>query len=329
MGGNALEKYGIKTKRLSTTDFLKIANFFKNKIQNDLNVDTHIVKYYRNKKSHGDLDLLIKLDNINYIEEYININFNPTTINNVKNSNVYSFDYKNFQIDFIIIYPIDWEVSKTFYDFDPSGDLMIKSAIKMGVKYDPKGLKFKINYNNKTNTITLTKNNKKIFQFLGFDYNKFIKGFDNIEEIFEWTKESEFFDVNFYLNINSRNKKRKTYQQFLKYIKNNKIDKTYNLKKNFLLKRMDEYFPNSKIRQELNKLKQKDNEKKEIANKFNGNIIMNKYKWLRGEELGNIIKNFKSIFDNFELYILNNDSDKIMCDFDNFLNAKSFIRYEK
>jgi len=66
-------------------------------------------------------------------------------------------------------------------------------------------------------------------------------------------------------------------------------------------------------------LKKEDKINQEISRKFNGNIIMNRHTWLKGKELGNIINKFKSNFKNFKLYVSNNDTEKIMKDFDEFI----------
>jgi len=62
MGGNALKKYGIITERKNTEEYNQIGHTLQQHIHADLGLTTSVVKSYRNKMSHGDLDLLIKID---------------------------------------------------------------------------------------------------------------------------------------------------------------------------------------------------------------------------------------------------------------------------
>ena len=106
MGGKALKIYGVETERKGTADFLRIGMEIRDNIAEDFDnkLETEIVTCYHTKIDHGDLDLLLKIDErfhnsgVN-LKEYIRDRFEPKAIHN--NGGVYSFDYDNFQIDFI------------------------------------------------------------------------------------------------------------------------------------------------------------------------------------------------------------------------------------
>lgn len=68
----------------------------------------------------------------------------------------------------------------------------------------------------------------------------------------------------------------------------------------------------------INNLKEKEN--KIISDKFNGRIIMSKYPHLKGKLLGDTINNFKKYIGDFRSYALKNNSDKILSDFNKFMN---------
>jgi len=330
MGGNALKKYGINTERKSTEEFLKISNFFKNKIKNELKLETHITKFYRNKKEHGDIDILIRLDKNYDLKEYIQENIKTKAIH--QNSEVISFEYNNFQIDFISIKPENWDTARCFFDWDPTGNLMGKTAHVFGLKYGFDGLTMHISGNNSRSKskIIISKNNKDIFNFLGYDYSRYLKGFNTKKEIFDWVINSKYFDSDMFefKNLNyidrKRNKKRTTYNEFLSYIKTIPKKKiNFKSKKDYIDYIID-YFPNVNLQFEFNKIKKKDIKIKEINKKFNGDIIMNKYNWLKGEKLGKIMSQFKKNFNDFDKYIINNSVNKIMIDFDNFLTYNKY-----
>jgi len=327
MGGKALSKYGVETIRLSTPEFLELAKYFQNKVEKDLGVETHVVEFFREKQSHGDLDLLIKIDNPINIKEYIGNNIGTKALHN--NGGVLSFEYNNFQVDFIPISNTIWESAKAFFDWDPTGNLMGKTAHKFGAKYGFDGLVLPIrNFNGRiSKNIQISTNMRRVFEFLGYDYDRYLKGFDTKQEIFDWVINSKFFDSEMFemQNLNQidrkRNRKRATYQEFLEYLKSNNIKKSFNFKdKEEYLERIDEFFPEVGLQSEIEKLQKLDNKKQEVSKKFNGNIIMNRHNWLKGKELGDIMNRFKSNFKNFDEYILKNDTEKIMKDFDSFLD---------
>lgn len=329
MGGKALNKYGVFTERKSTIDFLRIAEYFQNKLKNDLGIETHVVKYFKEKETHGDLDLLLKSTgkNIN-IRKYIEDNIKTKAIHS--NGSVISFEYENFQIDFISIKKINWEVAKDFFDYDPSGNLMGKVAHKFGLKYGIDGLMFPIrSFSGRLNdNITISKDSRKIFEFLGFNYDMFLKGFNKKLEIFDWAIESKYFnnEIFDFENLNNvdrkRNRKRATYNEFLEYLKIQKIQSSFYFKdKSEYIDMIDNFFSESNLKQNLIEFKKLDDENKLISEKFNGKMIMDKYEYLKGKELGNKIKEFKNSFEDFRNFVLNSSEDDIMYKFDNFLKC--------
>lgn len=73
------------------------------------------------------------------------------------------------------------------------------------------------------------------------------------------------------------------------------------------------------ILKKIEEYKIMDQKKKEINSKFNGNMVMDKYPSIKGVMLGITLNNFKKSFDDFDQYVLDNTSEQIMKDFDDFL----------
>ena len=193
MGGKALNKYGIYTERKTTKEFLKIGEEIQDHIGVDFNflVETEVVTCYHQKPDHGDLDLLIKVDGVFHnaginLREYIAEAFNPQAIHN--NGGVYSFDYQNFQIDFIPVKESKWETAKVYYSYDPLGNIMGKTFHKFGLSYGWDGLFYKFrNFNGRNSqNILISNDTKKIFEFGGYDYDRYLQGFDTLEEILKF-----------------------------------------------------------------------------------------------------------------------------------------------
>jgi len=323
MGGKALNKYGVTTERKNTDEFLRIGK----EIQLILSLEfplysTEIVKCYHTKADHGDLDLLIRIDgngNVNW-REYITHTFKPRAINS--NSNVHSFDYKNFQIDFIIIHESKWETSNTYYSYDPLGNIMGKTFHKFGLSYGWDGLFYKFrNFNGRNSqNILISTDPKKIFEFADYNYERFLQGFETLEEILKFAINCKYFDTEIFQMENlkaidkKRNRKRGSYHIFLKYLKDNNINTKYNFSKNksdYLLN-IEDYFPEAKLMEKLGELEKKDKQNKILSQKFNGDIVMSWLPNLKGKELGNAMDKFKSdLGEEYDEFILNSSYDTI------------------
>lgn len=328
MGGRALQKYNVVTERKTTKEFEKIGKIIQDQIQRGLNVNTTIVKCYHTKKDHGDLDLLIKIDHEFYnrgvnLKKYISDTFKPNAIHT--NGSVISFDYDNFQIDIIPIKESNWKIAQVYYSYDPLGNVMGKTFHKLNLSYGWDGLKYKYrNFNGRnSHDITISKNPRQIFEFGGYDYDRYLKGFDTIEEIFDFIINGKYFNGEMFKMENlkhidkKRNRKRKSYHEFLKYVEErNKTNPIFYYqfdknKKNYL-PIINEYFPESNFLYKLKVLDELNEINKKINNKFNGKLIMEWIPELRGKELGNAITNFKKILgDNFKVFILNNSVEDI------------------
>ena len=331
MGGNALIKYGVITERMNTEEFNQIGYELGNRVFFDLTLFTFVAKCYHNKETHGDLDLLICVDkdsNIN-LYDYIKSTFKPQAI--YSNGGVYSFDYKNFQIDFIPIESSKWDSAKTYFSYDPCGNIQGKSYHKFNLSYGWEGLFYRFRNHNGNNTadILISNDVRKIFEFGGYDYDRFSKGFDTLEEIYEFCIASKYFNIDTFKMENltqidrKRNRKRKSYNEFLEYINKSNITKAYefNKDKETYLPMIDKFFPEANIFGEIKKLRDKDNEDKVMSQKFNGDMVMLWIPNLVGKELGAAMFKFKSALGNeYREFILNNDYNNIRKAFMNIYN---------
>lgn len=334
MGGKALNRYGVITERKDTKNFHKIAHQIQDRINNDFNglLETSIVRCYHNKSDHGDLDLLLKISHDFHklglnMKIYINNTFKPKAIH--KNDSVYSFDYNNFQIDFILIRESKWETAKTYYSYDPLGNAMGKTFHKFGLSYGWDGLFYKFrNFNGRNSqNILLSNNASEIFKFGGYNYERYLMGFDDIEDIFNFIINGKYFDSEIFKmeNLKSidrkRNRKRGSYHAFLKYIEENNIKTSYrfNRDKSTYLDMINNSFPNVKFLEKLENIRKNDELNNLLANKFNGNIIMSWYPDLKGKKLGESINGFKKMLGNkYKNFILENDVSEI---------RKTFTKY--
>jgi hypothetical protein len=342
MGGKALNKYGVHTERKNTEVFIKLGYAIRESLyhfflkQYGIELEATVVRCYRTKADHGDLDLLIKITpeiakkNID-LREVIRLVYLPQAIHN--NGGVYSFDYMNFQVDFIPIKEDKWNVAQTYYSYDPLGNVMGKTFHKFGLSYGWDGLHYKYRNNHGTNSmnILLTNDPRKIFEFGGYDYDRYLKGFDTLVEIFNFCIDTTYFDSEILQmdNLKSidkkRNRKRGSYHLFLNYLKDNNIDKKYgfNKDKDSYISAIDLFFPEAKLMEKLEELKQKDLRDYYLAEKFNGNLVMEWLPELKGKELGAAIGKFKKYFgDSYETVISATSTEELKQIFMDVYNGK-------
>ena len=325
MGGKALNKYGVFTERKNTAEFVEIALEIKRTLINDLKLYGEVVRCYHTKPDHGDLDLLLKVTpfyqekNVN-LKEYIQKTFKPRAVHN--NGGVYSFDYRNFQIDFIPVDKSKWDVAQTYYSYDPLGNIMGKTYHKFGLSYGWDGLFYKFrNFNGRNSqNILLTTDVERIFSFGGYDFKRYLDGFDTLEEIFKYAISSKYFDSEILQFDNlkhidkKRNRKRGSYHKFLKYLEENNIDQRFPFAddKSAYLPMIDRAFPEVKFMEKLEKLREEDELNKKLAEKFNGRLVMEWLPNLKGKELGNAMSNFKkTLKETYNDTILDNSTEEL------------------
>lgn len=328
MGRRALKN--VTTRRYGADEYDALASRMKTYVSHLFGTRVHVVQAYRQKETHGDMDILLYNDNsFGNVKDMINEYFKPGEIH--CNGGTYSFDYEELQIDIILVVPDHWDTSVVFFDYDPSGNLMGKIAHKFGLKYGFQGLvyPYRTTYGTEFGNITVSTDNRKIFEFLGFDYDVFLAGFDTKQEIFDYVANNKYFDPQNFLieNLNSidrkRNKKRATYQEFLAYINaqveaGRKWNQTFDENKEKYLPYINEAFPEAGIYDEINKYKGSEARRIAAYQKFNGDIINVRY-GIGGIELGKFITGFKSFVVQSQRALGKTGLDKTV--FDNYLHV--------
>jgi len=331
MGGRALLSKGVATERKDTETFHSIAKYLRGQIYSDLGLDTAIVKCFHTKEDHGDLDLLVKVEgNTDYLK-YINETFEPQAT--YVNANVISFDFENFQIDFIMIQPESWETAQTYYSYDPLGNIMGKSYHKFRLSYGWNGLYYKFRNLHGSNSadIFISADARKIFEFGGYDYDRYLLGFENLVEIYDFCIDSKYFNVETFKMENltqidrKRNRKRLSYHKFLEYVGESNVSKAYefNSDKDSYVSIIAEYFPEADLINKLNALKEEDRINKLVNEKFNGNIVMEWIPNLGGRKLGFAMGRFKDELGTaYKDYILVTDTETVKAKFLELYNGE-------
>lgn len=321
MGGNALKDFGVQ--RVDKSTFNKIASKLKQEL--DLLRDKGVISRYDftasfdSKETYGDADILY-LGNPNTIEglkEY----FKP--IGSLNNGDCFSFVYQyediNFQVDMIKSKPEYYDYNLEYFSFNDRSNLVGVTAKKLGFKVSHKGLLYSINIDNQfVKDILVSTDWQKSLEFLKFYDIK--STYDNIEEIFESVAKGSYFNPNLYLfearnhDARTRDRKRPTYNAFLKWLSENSFPFAFDYSKTnldklkiYMFNRAKKMFGNDFV-VEYDKVHLNHKNAKLIKEKFNGSIVQ-ECTGLEGKDLGNFIVYFKSRFISFDDYILSEYTD--------------------
>lgn len=260
MGGNVFKK----NIRLPTNRALEIGNAFVTILkQIEPSLDAKIIPSYRNKNEHGDVDVLVTLPPDNKLDICkIVSSFNGTLsipLNYSTNGDVVSYEFpltdkESFQVDLIFVPQSIFNFAYNYFSWNDLGNFIGRFAHKMGLKFGHDGLKYPLRDSriNFYSEITLTENFSTALSFLGFDPHRFHRGFDSLEDIFEYVATnpryySEIFNLETRShNARVRDKKRKSYQELLKWTQSHpEKDKPYrfNPNKTIYFAEIEQAFP--------------------------------------------------------------------------------------
>ena len=310
MGGSALKN--TQTVRADDGLYLDVYRHVEAKLSREFPDLVHYLpRTVREKSDHGDLDLLVRRDTAPVDRETVNRLFSPNEL--VVNDNVWSFDVFDFQVDLIVKRKEYWETLKAFYDFGGLGNLMGKVArwlrykwgfqgLRMPVYRDPKGER-----SVKYGEYVLTRDPKEAFEFLGFDYERFQEGFQDMTEIFEYVRSSEhfcrepFMPENMTADQKQRDRKRPVWDQFKNYLRDLETLGELPSKpesrptQEEAVKCAKEAFPQSELHTRLEEDRQFVDLREKAKETWTGRVPMEEF-GVTGKELGKMLSNFKDTF---------------------------------
>jgi hypothetical protein len=341
MGGNALKR--TITFRKSPVEYESIKGDII-KFLKYASIKFSIPRELPGKESYGDLDVLyIKPKNFK-IEDLIAY-LRPNEIVRCKNSPVVSFDYKDFQIDFIESNNL--EMSNFYLSFSDLGAILGRISNAYGLKFGEQGLwlnlmkntidsSISINQTDSLGKIMLTHIPLEICKFFGLDYDKYLLGFRDTKEIYDWIITTPYFNKNIFRKLNydhrKRLEKRVMYIGFLDYIGISKdtIETTRSIndsKNGECLENLQnhaiKYFNKEDALDDVLKSIER---REEIRRKFNAKLFI---------DLGvpNVMLRFymdgfkNQIGDsNFDEWVLNTDSDLIKYYINRFIEAQNITK---
>ena len=207
MGGNLLSTFNLPLKRIPQEDYelliqkLSFAVGLKSG-----NRRVRPLLCFTDKKTHGDLDLLI--EQFPGENDWMEFCENLAGCKPHKNGHTISFPMWGYQIDFNFAAPEIYESAYNYYAYE-SGMLIGVLANNLGCKYGHDGLHLKLPLSelnpewpaNEFREILLTRDTKEIFGLFGLDYVRFQQGFVNQIEFFDWFCKSKYFVKSLWVDL--------------------------------------------------------------------------------------------------------------------------------
>ncbi|CAF5036719.1 unnamed protein product, partial [Rotaria sp. Silwood1] len=284
------------------------------------------------KESFGDLDVLIVCPSSINIKNLIEQLFHPTEI--CHNGDVYSFDFEQFQIDFILVTKDMFENAIVYLSYSDLGGLIGNISHKIGLKYGLQGLWMNVHTKEFDPTTTSTKlmlstNVKDIFDFLGYNYEKYIQDFDNENDFFQWIIQGKYFRSIYFdddqLNHAHRQRtaKRPIYIKFREYLNQQNQSNQSSIDQNELICNVRQQALIFFNKQEDNEkgLNQRE-EKRLFRSKYSGRFfsdIDGQNRMIR-VHMKNFERRFAQTDEEFHQWVLNTDNDTILSEIDKYKN---------
>ncbi len=323
MGGHLLHIWNLPEKRVRRADFDRIMADVLLRMRNCLSARRiEPLKFFTDKESFGDLDIAMEV----YPDDYINfLDFFGDMFGKRphKNGNCISFPVEGFQVDILLFSPEVFDIAQIYYAYE-SGNFMGRIADKMGLSYGHRGLYLQVPLNffrwdlpdHEYREVLVSRDPKWIFTILGFNLERFERGFNNFQEMAEWVAQSKYFAPELFSfdNLNSinrtRNRKRPVYAQFVSWCDTQPANRAL-LAKDQMRANLIVCFP--QVGRDIMDLRASIILDDERRKKFNGNIIKD-LRGIENKELGAFIVAFKAEHENFNKYLDDNAAEKIKQD---------------
>lgn len=292
------------------------------------NIEYFSPRYYDNKETFGDLDIIVKKP-FGRNEIFEIFNFNKSQFNN--NGSVNSICYKGFQIDFITASSDKFEITKFYYTWAEFSILVGILFKKFDITFGMDGLsyKYEVNINGvykKIGDVYLSNNPQEIIEFLGLDYSVFVNGFKTSNELYAYVSSSKYFNPAYFkLNPEKKYRRPEPIQGIIEFTKNSSTHyPNFDIYSKVELHGIiDSFFRNVNFSQKLIMLKNKENLISTNSKKFNGDIVYGITR-LKGIELGKFMEKFKVYayqnygFVDFNEYVYNTKEFNIIKDIEHF-----------
>lgn len=263
------------------------------------------VRELRCKSDYGDLDYLVS-DNVDRKRFFYEVDYALQSagfpfVSSSTNGNTVSLLYGGYQVDFVFVKSNNLNFALCYYSDNDKGLLVGVTLARLGFKFGYSGLYLR-QYNDYNEPLTL--NFTEALRFFSYS-EQFVRnasneGFNSYEELFEGVRSTPHFRSTYYSlqELNSenrtRNLKRNTYVQFLKYLSANNTEEAQPHSDNEVAQLQSDALRHFGHETSYKKHCEELQEKKNCAVAFNGHVVR-KLTSLEGVQLGRFMAYLKSV----------------------------------
>lgn len=302
--------------RIPQNQYLEIEHELRVYLDEKFRDGYRIPRYYRQKADFGDMDVLLRLETVDSSSVIGNVHqdlLRDLGITRYRSAgNVFSTVFREFQVDYFPCQPKFFETTYNFLCFNDLGNLLGKIFRRMGLKYGMEGLYYVYRWQNghTKSEIEVSRDTRRMFAFLELDYEAWEQGFETLESMFDWVVACPYFSVYPYVKTSAttdkRIQERFTMRRFLDYLKACRIEKTYvyHEDRELYVPHIAAFFPEANLPEHLAQVKADEQRRELISAKFNGRMVMEWIPGLAGKELGQLMKELKESFPDFEDFVL-------------------------
>lgn len=319
MGGNLFE-----CSRLDNSEFKRISKEITHKLF-CIGVISAIPDGIKNKHSHGDVDFICAYPVVS--DEQLKIAFGPD-LKIHRNTDTISIFYESkYQVDLNFHPGADFNSAFNYNRGSDCGNLIGVLYSRLRYSYGHKGLQYRVNLSKEDSlgAVSVSKDQKKILEFVGLDYDKWSDGFESVEDLFLWVVKSKYFNKEFYQfeNLNHqnriRNKKRPVFKGFVEWLEGRDMENNFVVgdKSDYIWKGLL-HFGDSWWIDQARPLIEDRRRKLAVREIFSGVDLLEM--GYAGKELGAILNKFKSSYEDFDSFVLSKNKAEMIEIFKKFID---------
>lgn len=275
MGGKALKQCNIR--RMTAERFEEVRDFVMSQLEADFpGYRLEVYKAYRAKQDFGNLSLLMDAGSAApKMNGYLSRTFKPLQI--VSNGDMHSFEVKGHQVDLMLVASEQFQMVADYHAYNGLGWLLGELAHAMGMKLSPAGLTYSVQTGTwKLADISLASTWPFCLTALGYNPQRWEKGFDGLESIFEFVASSPNYSSDIFADHGYKDipeGERLTMRQSMaKWVDENPVKVSpFNVGKEAWQAFVLEKFPF--VQQKVQEIEKQHQDHLVAREKFNGNLV--------------------------------------------------------
>jgi hypothetical protein len=316
MGGNAIKD----ARRIPRSEYFELCEELQGLFPQ---LKMKAVRAFYQKKDFGDIDIVVENAGID-VPALVMERINPKTV--YHNNMFFSFEFKGVQVDFISMSSDDFLPAWSYFCWNDLGNFIGRTARSINLKYGHDGLVYELRLGDHfKKSIIISRDTKKILEFLGYDYESWLEGFETEDEIFAYAAGSPLFNPAYFTledqshNDRVRNSKRKMYQKMIAYIQEKGLEDRPKLtveERDAHYQRAIEFF-GPEFDAEVASATKEFEKSLEFKKYYNGDIVANAT-GLHGKKLGQFMAGLKSYI--IRTYSFNSTPESMERDWNDFMD---------